>query len=309
MGREKMSARKIMQNFTLKNIPNLDVCVLAALELFAEEKVPKMKIRYKRPLVVGSGNAAATGRIVFAEKDAVFADESSFESKLKHIKAIDGVVLISASGGKHAPSIAKASKKARKHVTLMTSNKDAPAKNYADKVYLFPKNREPYTYNTSTYMGMVLGHTHENPKNIMKFIKNKVDKINLPNFSRYKKYYLIVPEQFGEVIRLLNVKFIELFGRNIARDIETFEYVKHATTVVPSGELFITFGRKYTTFGRKHVHIPLPKNVDYAMMMAVGYYLVGKIQQAQPDWFKKNIANYTKKVSNVFGSTIRPIVE
>lgn len=306
---------KIMNTFTLKNIPDLDVCVLAALELFAKEKIPKMEIPYKRPLVVGSGNAAATGRIIFEKKDAIFADESTYEEKLKNIKAIDGVVLISASGGKHAPIIAKCSKKFKKHVTLITNNQEALAKEYLDNkhkydLYVFPKNREPYTYNTSTYMGMILGMTHENPKKIFSFIKNKIDKIKLKDFSKYKRYYLIVPEEFSGIIRLLNVKFVELFGRNISREIETYEYVKHATTVVPAkNELFITFGRKYTTFGKEHLYIPLPKNADYATMMAVGYYMIGKIQKAQPSWFKKNIGGYTKKASKIFGQEIKPIVE
>ena len=43
--------------------------------------------------------------------DAIFASESNYEEKLKNIKDIDGVVLISASGEKHAPVIAKVSKK------------------------------------------------------------------------------------------------------------------------------------------------------------------------------------------------------
>ena len=89
---------EVMRTFTLKNIPNLDVCVLGALELFAREKIPRMKIPYKHPLVVGSGNAEVTGRILFHDKDCVFASESDVKEKLKKIKSIDGVVLISASG-------------------------------------------------------------------------------------------------------------------------------------------------------------------------------------------------------------------
>lgn len=306
---------EVMQNFGLKNIPNLDVCVLAALELFMKEKIPKMKIPYKRPLVVGSGNAAATGRIIFEKKDAVFADESTYESKLKNIKNIDGVVLLSASGAKHAPIIAKCSKKFRKHVTLITNSPNAPAKKDLDMkheydMYVFPKNREPYTYNTSTYMGMILGETKEDPKKIYDFIKKKIDKLKMPNFKKYKHYYLLIPEEFSGVIRLLNVKFIELFGRNISRDVETFEYIKHATTVVPvKDELFISFGEKNKIYGKDRLFVPLPSNADYVAMMAIGYYIVGKIQGAQPPWFKDNIGKYTKFISGVFGSEIRAIVE
>ena len=144
-----------MQEFTLKSIPNLDICVLAALELLANTKTPKIKIPFKRPLVVGSGNAAATGKIIFEKHDAVFADESTVDLKLKNIKSIDGVVLISASGAKHAPIIAKKAKKKKKQVILITNTKNSMAEPFANKTYLFPKNKEPYTYNTSTYMGPI----------------------------------------------------------------------------------------------------------------------------------------------------------
>tara|TARA_Y100000310_G_scaffold345863_1_gene471786 strand:+ start:49266 stop:50183 length:918 start_codon:yes stop_codon:yes gene_type:complete len=301
---------EIMKSFGVKNMPDLDTCVLAALELFSSTKVPKVKIPFKRSLVVGSGNAIASGKIIFSKKDAIFADESSIDSKLRSIKTIDGVVLLSASGAKHAPIIAKKAKKKRKKVILLTNTKDSDASHFADKVYVFPKNREPYTYNTSTYMGMILGYTKEDPKKILQFIKSRVDKVKLPNFSKIKKYYLVIPEEFEGVIRLLNVKFIELFGRNIARDVETFEYIPHATTVVPSGELFITFGRKMNPlFGKNQLLIPLPKNAGYAAMMAIGYYVIGKIQKSQPAWFKKNIVNYMKKASKEFGKEMKAIVE
>lgn len=310
-----MKNHELMQSFTLKNIPDLDTCVLGALELFMKEKIPKMEIPYKRPLVVGSGNAEATGRIMFDKIDAVFASESNYEQKLKNLKELDGVVLISASGKKHAPIIASCSKNYKKHVTLITNNPKAPAKKFLDlkhkhDIFVFPKQREPYTYNTSTYMGMILGKTHENPKTIYDFIKNKINKIKLPNFKRYKKFYIIVPGKFSGIIRMLNVKFIELFGRQIARDVETVEYVKHATTVIPSiNELFISFGQPNKTWGKNRLNIPLPKNSDYVAMMAISYYIIGKIQKAHHPYFKKNIVPYTKNISKIFKQEIKPIVE
>jgi len=40
----------VMQNFTLKNIPGLEVCVLGALELFSQSKIPKMDLKFKKPV-------------------------------------------------------------------------------------------------------------------------------------------------------------------------------------------------------------------------------------------------------------------
>jgi hypothetical protein len=44
-------------------------------------------------------------------------------------------------------------------------------------------------------------------------------------------------------------------------------------------------------------------------MMAIGYYTVGQIQKAHPDYFKQNIESYCAKVSELFGVKINPIVE
>ena len=148
-------------------------------------------------------------------------------------------------------------------------------------------------------------------KVLSSFIKNKIDKIKLPNFRKYDKFYILVPIEFSGIIRMLQVKFIELFGRKVARDVETSEYVKHATTVVPSDELFLSFGYNNDTWGtsENRLNIPLPTDAGYGTIMAVSYYVIGKIQKAHPDYFKENIEEYTKEVSKIFGSTISPIVE
>ncbi|MBI2665258.1 hypothetical protein HYX12_01390 [Candidatus Woesearchaeota archaeon] len=298
-----------IRSFTLQDLPDLDEVVLSALSLFSQEKIPPLKITYKRPLVVGSGNAAATGKIIFEESDAIFADESSFEKKLQNIPAIDGVILISASGGKHAPIIADICRKKGKKITLLTNNPSAPAKEFVDEVYYFPKNREPYSYNTSTYLGMILSKTKENPMEILIFIKELIEPKDYSIFSRYTKYYFFVPENLHGIIKMLHAKFTELFGRNIARDIETFEFSKHATTIVPADELFVSFGRQESSYSANHISIPLPKNANYGAMMAVSYYIIGKIQRNHPPWFKQNIVSYCERATKTFKQEVKPIVD
>lgn len=305
-----------LNTFDINSLPNLDTVVLGALELFQSTTLPRLDIHFNRPLVVGSGNAEATGRIIFANSDAIFASESDYQSKLEKIADIDGVVLISASGGKHAPIIARQVIAMGKPIALISNTPNSPAsqelgRDSASQEYIFPKNREPYTYNTSTYMGMILGNTGEDPAAIYKFLQEQTATITYPDFAKYDKYYLIVPPEFSGIIRMLQIKFIELFGRNIARDIETSEYVRHATTVAPADELFISFGEPNTTWGKpeNRLHIPLPEGSDYGSMMAVGYYVVSQIQKAYPHYFKDNIESYTAEVSTIFGQTITPIVE
>ncbi|MCA9325554.1 hypothetical protein KDA23_05850 [Candidatus Saccharibacteria bacterium] len=306
-----------LDTFTIDALPSLDVVVLGALELFSKTTLPRLDLSiYKHPLIVGSGNAEATGKILFESADAMFASESNFEEKLAGNSHIDGVVLISASGGKHAPIIAKRSRELDRHVTLITNTPNSLASAELDHEhdydeYVFPKNREPYTYNTSTYMGMILGATGEDPTQIQQFIEESVSTIQFPDFNQYDKYYLIVPAKYSGIIRMLQVKFIELFGRNIARDVETDEYVAHATTVAPSNELFISFGKPNETWGQpeNRLHIPLSDNAGHAEMMAVGYFVIAQIQKAYPHFFKDNIADYCKMVSEIFGSEISPIVD
>src|SRR3989344_7740605 len=160
-----------MHKIDPKHLPDLDFCVVSALHLFAREGVPPLDLRnYKRPLVVGSGNAAITGKILLHDKDAVFADESNYQDKLKNIPAIDGAILISASGGKHAPLIAQELQHKNIETRLLTNNFNAAAKPYVHQTYFFPKLPEPYTYNTSTYMGMILAKTKEDPQRIREFL-------------------------------------------------------------------------------------------------------------------------------------------
>ena len=57
-----------LNTFTLDTIPDLDVAVLGALELFQKDKLPKLDLKqYRQLLVVGSGNAEATGKIIFED--------------------------------------------------------------------------------------------------------------------------------------------------------------------------------------------------------------------------------------------------
>lgn len=294
--------------FDKSKLINLDECVLNALKLFINNGLPELKLeRFKRPLVVGSGNAAVTGKILFDDKDAVFADEGNYSQKLDALKEIDGCILISASGGKHAPLIAKEVRKRNLPVLLLTNNKHALAKEFADETYVFPKNPEPYTYNTSTYLGMILAKTKENPKEILDFILQ----LKIPNdFSKYDAFFLIVPEEFDLAREMFLTKFDELFGPKISGRVFTPEQTKHAKTVVPSEtELFISFGYKNELFGNERLDIPLPENAGYASIIAVVYYLIGHIQKQNLPYYKDNIEAYAKKASEIFGQEIKPIVE
>lgn len=294
----------VMATFSMKNIPDLDVCVLGALELFNDKKLPKIKIPNGKVLVVGSGNALATGKIIFRNHDAVFASESDYEEKLRHFKFNVGVV-ISASGSKHAPGIVKKLKSKKIRTFLITNTEDSPASKFANQTFVLPKQREPYTYNTSTYLSMIFASEKENLREIYKHL----NRIKIPSVKRFDSFYLMLPKEFDAVREMLVTKFDELFGPMILGRVYTTEQTKHAKTVTSSNkELFISFGEKNNIYGKNRLFVSLPKNCKFGGVIATAYYVIGKIQKQKEPYFKKNIANYTKESSRIFKQEIKAIV-
>ncbi len=278
----------------MRKIIDLDECVINALKLFSKTDLPVVKNPFKNPLIVGSGNAAATGKFLFR---GVYANESNYLDKLKEGKT-DGCILISASAGKHAPIIAKRIKKRKIKSILLTNNPNGNATKLVDKTYIFPKNIEPYTYNTSTYLGMILSKTKENPKQILKFLQG----ISIPALNKYDSYYFIVPEKFDLIREFFMTKFDELFGPKIQGKIFTFEESKHAKTVIKSKkQLFISLGVKNKVFGESRLDYKIPASADFGLMLCLGYYIIGKIQKDNPQWFKRSIESYIREASELFG--------
>jgi hypothetical protein len=306
--------------FDENSLPDLDAAVLAALTLFERTTLPAFPLEMSgKLLILGSGNAGSVGRILFADINARYADESTYIGELakaneKKSGPITSAVLISASGGKHAVSIAEALERQQIPTWLLTNNENALARTYveASRVLVFPKNREPYTYNVSTYMGMILAHTHEDPGVIYRFITETVLKQIPDVLSQFDAFYLIIPPQYILMKDMLLTKFDELFGSRVSARVFTLEQSKHAKTVVPSErEVFISFGDENNMFGieKNRFHIPLPDTVGYAAMMAIGYYVIGQIQKQHLPYFKDNIKEYTQKASEFFVETVPVIVE
>lgn len=296
-----------------KNLPTLSKVVLGALELFIKEGFSEVKVKaFNKPVVVGSGNAIVTAKILYENTDAIFADENNYEEAFLR-EGVDGVLIFSASGAKHAPIIAKKALDLNLQTQLITCTSNSPAEKILGKenVILTSKNREPYTYNTSTYMGWVFAKTREDPQKILDWIKNEVDLALIKKFSSYDGFLLLTPNKFASLNHLFEVKFIELFGRKVARDVKTFEETKHAITVVPSKtELCIKFGEGIVDFQNDILVVPLPDWLGKAGMMAIAYYVIGKIQEQKEPLFFNNIGNYIKKINQKdFGKGLSVIVE
>jgi len=301
-----------MDTFTEDSLPSLSTCTLAALELFADQGLPQVKIPdYHKPVIVGSGNAKTTASILYAGTNAIFADENNYQQALD--QKPDGAVIFSASGEKHATLVANYYHSHHLNTTLLTCNPHSSAGKIIgpQNTIVTAKNREPYTYNTSTYMGWILAKTRENPSDILDFIHHQVSPYIPSDIGNYQGYLLVTPELFANGNRLFDVKFTELFARRVARDIRTFEELKHAVTVIPfDQEICIQFGSQHADFVGHQLSVPLPDNFGFAAIMAVGYYTIGRIQETKPQWFQQNIANYIKQASSTsFGHGLSVIVK
>ncbi|MBM4035615.1 MAG: hypothetical protein FJ291_28065 [Planctomycetes bacterium] len=290
----------------------LDEVVMDALKLYATppSALPDLRAQLGRPtrrLVTGSGNAFATGKILFADEDAVFADEGQYREKLGTAQTlgVDAAVVISASGEKDAPEIVAYLRDSfpKMPTHLLTCNGDSAAARLlrehqgADHVIVTPRNPEPITYNTSTYLGMILAKTHEEAGPILKHIEAEVVARIPRDLTQYDAFYLIVEPKFDLVREMLVTKFDELFGPMLVGRCYTWAHTRHAKTLVHSEkELFINFGVEYenTLFGHEdaRLHIPVPEWAGYAAMVAIGYYVIGRIQAQFPAWFKWNADRY-----------------
>lgn len=311
--------RELMREFKEDSLPDLDTAVLAALELFAEVAPPAFPLPdMLRPLVLGSGNAGVVGRMLFESVDAYFADESTCKRALSQHPDVASAVIVSASGAKDADDMARTLAERQIPTWLLTNNTHAPARECLEpeRTFVFPKNREPYTYNVSAYLGMVLAYTHEDVFGIVQHITDTTAKLVPETLSRFDAFYFIIPPQFILLKEMFLTKFDELFGARVSARVFTLAETKHAKTVVPSEtECFISFGEENTPpaggFGEEktRIHIPLPENAGYAAMMAIGYYVIGQIQKQHPPYFKENIAAYVKRASELFEEAISVIAE
>lgn len=281
---------------TKYKLKTLDDIVGNALDFFSKNQPEILKPSdFKFPLVVGSGNAYNTGKIIF--KKAIYATESDFKELIHNYEpliknhTISEVIVISASGEKDSVWELELAKKSGLKTVLITCSKDSSATKIADQVFVYHKLPEPYTYNTSTYLGMIIGASGEKAEDIKKVIK----KIKIPRkFKQYQAYSFILPDKFGNLAPMLDIKRHELFGPKVSLRAFSFGEARHAKFVIrDKKELVISFGKNlYFGDPGSRFEINLPDNAGYGTVMALTYHLVGLIQKSKPDYYKKNIERF-----------------
>ena len=284
-----------------KNLISLSENVIQALDFLGNTTIPEVNLSvFELPFVVGSGNAYNTGLILFSETAAIVADESTYKQLLqaygKAIKSgmIQDAVIISASGEKDSVWEVDESKKQGLHTTLLTTKAGSSAAKIADTVHVFQSIAEPYTYNVSTYMGMMLAVTKENPEEI----KSYIEKLAYPSdFTKYDAYSFVLPDNYASICPMIDIKKSELFGPLLSLRAFPEGHARHAKFVIRTDkELVITIGSENKFYGHpKHRwNIKFPQSLSFAGMMALTYAIVGKIQDSKPPYYKEHIENYCK---------------
>lgn len=292
-------------HFMIKNIkinknkiPSLKDSLLLALNFFKEEKQSFPEKDFKKLfIVVGSGNAFNIAKLIFDKQAVIFSSESDFKKILKDYKElinknlIKEVVVISASGEKDSVWEIKEAKKLKLKTILFTCTKDSTAAGLADEVFVFNKIPEPYTYNISTYLGMLLAKENAKPENILKFIKT----LSFPKkFANYKAYSFILPDELEALASMIEIKGHELFGPRLSLRAFSYGQARHAKFVIPyDKELVISLGEnKHFGLKENRWQIKGKKKFSPSLALALCYFIVGMIQESKPAYFKNNIENY-----------------
>ncbi len=280
------------------DLDSLNLSVLKALYFFQKNRPPRLHLKkYSFPIVAGSGNAYNTGLAIFSGQKALFANESNFKEIIGRYrdliknKTITQAIIISSSGEKDSIWEVAAAKKAGLKTILLTCSPASGAAKIADETHSFRKLPEPYTYNTSTYLGMIMAATGEKAENIANFIlKLKLVK----NFKRYRAYSFILPDEWEAIAPMLEIKKSELFGSNLSLRAFSYGEARHAKFVIrDKDELVISFGKnKYFGETKSRWQIMPPQGANKAWAMAVSYFLIGLIQDSRPDYFHKNIKKF-----------------
>lgn len=278
------------------NLPTLDEIVLQTLDFFIQTPPPSLDLStFSMPFVVGSGNALSTGKVLFSGKAAVFADESNFKATAKAYDQairkglITQTVVISASGEKDSVWEVELAKSLGLKTTLLTCKPNSSAAKLADAVFSYKSIAEPYTYNTSTYLGMILSATHESAASMKQAITSLVLP---PGYTDYTSYAFVLNDAYINVAPMLMVKGDELFGPHVMIRAVAEGHARHAKFVNRwEKELVMSIGVENLYFGHPDHRwtITLPEQASYGTVMALSYYLIGQIQRAKTPYFMQNV--------------------
>jgi len=256
-------------------IKHLDFYVRETLSNLERWKYPRIEIeKDDKNLFLGSGNAGSVAKI-FAEKfNGVALDASSYKMFLERSIKRDfaSIYIINASGGKDGYNMAKYIEEMNLRSNLITCNKDAPAKEFVDKISLIPALKEPPTYNVSTYSSMIYWLFRENVSEI----KELIDKLKIPDLRRYKYIFFLAADKFQNIAEMTSEKIAETL-EGIGSNSDGFTNAFHGILRQPNKDrLIFCLNQKCPLKDRENIY-ELNTN-SYLGLLLGTYYVIGKNQ-------------------------------
>jgi fructoselysine-6-P-deglycase FrlB-like protein len=256
-----------------QKIQHLDFYVMESLNHLEKWKFPKLNIKKsEKNVFMGSGSAGCVSKL-FVEKFNGSALNISnykrfFERTPKKIRV--SIYIISASGGKDAINMAQFLKSKNLKANLITCNKDAPAKKFVKKIFVFPTLKEPPTYNVSTYSSMIYWLF----KDDIKKIKNLIKKIEIPNLRKYKYIFFLASDKYDVIAEMASRKVAETL-EGIGSNGDGFSNSVHGMLRQPNKKrLVFCLNQKYPL--KEDVY---ELNIDSHLgLMLITYYIIGRNQ-------------------------------
>ncbi len=136
-------------------------------------------------------------------------------------------------------------------------------------------------------------------------LESKLENLNLPELENFDKFFFILPDEVKEAKEMIQIKWMELFGRELGFSAQNTSAFYHGATVIKTDELFLNFSDlkpDQSLLGKNVWQTNSPPS-DPAEAMALLYYTLGKIQQKHNgllNKFEMSIKEYKNMVFKYF---------
>jgi fructoselysine-6-P-deglycase FrlB-like protein len=277
-----------------EKVKHLDFYVRETLSNLGRWIYPKMEIeKDDKNLFLGSGNASSVAKIFTEKFNGVALDASNYKMFLKGSikKDFASIYIINASGGKDGYNMAKYIGEMNLKPSLITCNKDAPAKKFVDKMFLIPALIEPPTYNVSTYSSMIYWLFRENVSEI----KELIEKLEIPDLRKYKYIFFLAADKFQSIAEMTSEKTAETL-EGIGSNSDGFTNAFHGILRQPNKDrLIFCLNQNYPLRDRENIY---ELNIDsYLGLLLSTYYIIGKNQTGRDT--ENLLKNYQETVKEL----------
>jgi hypothetical protein len=260
-----------------EKIEKLDHYAIKTLESLPNWKYPELKIEKSgKNIFMGSGDAANTGKIFAQILGGRALNVCNYQIFFENEPNRDSdIYIVNASGGKDGLKMAKWLTERNWHPKLLTNNPEPPAGKYLrpEDIFVFPADKEPPTYNVSTYASMIYWLLKED----LPQIEDKIKNLEIPDLRKYKFIFFMVQDKYETLGRMATRKIAETLAGVGANGCGYSNAVHGMLTQPNKDRLVFCMNCKYEGSGDVY-----ELNIDsYLGLLLCIHYIVGKNQTDQ----------------------------